>query len=199
MFFYQVVSGVKLRLLKTDLNKARENKAYLDARAESTKSELCPEMNEKLRGSVAINIRLSIRKTRLEYKQGLDATLKRLSVRQDKPLNEQNFGSIRILDNISLPILVKDLLSYGPKHPIKDNFNEVHFLAKIDKLVRTLRESGTDGEKLCENEDSAKWYAENYRETHTDRGVVKKAKFLKDNDIVAVPFDKGTGFCVMKR
>ena len=28
---------------------------------------------------------------------------------------------------------------------------------------------------------------------------MKRAKFLKDNDILAVPFDKGTEFCVMKK
>ena len=34
-------------------------------------------------------------------------------------------------------------------------------LADIDKLVRTLRESGTDGEKLCEIEASANCCSKN--------------------------------------
>ena len=46
---------------------------------------------------------------------------------------------------------------------------------------------------------SAKWYAKDVRITPADRGGVKRAKFLKDNGIVAVPFDNGTGFFVMKR
>ena len=46
---------------------------------------------------------------------------------------------------------------------------------------------------------SARWYAKNVRITPADRGGVKRAKFLKNNDIVASPFDKCTGFCVMKR
>ena len=41
---------------------------------------------------------------------------------------------------------MKDLLSYSPKHPIRDKFKKVHFLADIDKLVRLLPESWTDGE-----------------------------------------------------
>ena len=102
--------------------------------------------------SVTFNIRLSIRKITLEHKQRLHAKFKKLSLSQDRPLEDQNFDSIRTLDNTSLPTFVIDLLCYGPTHQIRDKFNEVHFLADIDKLVRTLRESGADGEKLCEIE-----------------------------------------------
>ena len=120
----------------------------------------------------------------------LDAKLKKLSVCQDRPLKEPYFDSIRILDNISLPTFVRDLHSYGPKYPIRDNFNEEHFFADIEKLIRTLRESGSEGKKLCENEAYEKWYAKNVRETPADRRNVKVARILKDNDIVAVPFDE---------
>ena len=47
--------------------------------------------------------------------------------------------------------------------------NEMHFLADVDRIVRELRENNTDGEKLCEIELSAKWYAMNVRETPMDR------------------------------
>ena len=82
---------------------------------------------------------------------------------------------------------------------MRDKFNELHFLADVDGLVRELRENNTDGEKLCEIESSAKWYANNVRETPMDRGVKKANDFLKDQKLPAVPFDKGCGFCVMKQ
>ena len=68
-------------------------------------------------------------------------------------------------------------------------------MAEIDKLDRTLRESGSDGRKLCEIEASAEWYPKNVRRTP----AAKVAKFSKENDIVVIPFDKGTGFCEMNR
>ena len=69
-----------------------------------------------------------------------------------------------------------------------------------NKLVRTLQENETDGEKLCcEIEDSTKRYAKTVTETPADRGAVKVAKFLQDHEIGAVTFDKGTGFSVMNR
>ena len=75
----------------------------------------------------------------------------------------------------------------------------MHFLADVDRLVRELRENNTDGEKLCEIESSAKWYAKNVRETPMDRVVKKANDFLKDRKLLAVPFDKVCDFCVMKQ
>ena len=71
-------------------------------------------------------------------------------------------------------------------------------MADIHKMVRTLLKSGTDVGKICQIDVSAKWYAKNVRETPANRGIVKVAKLLQDNEIVTVLFDKGTGFCVMK-
>ena len=42
-------------------------------------------------------------------------------------------------------------------------------------------------------------YAKNIRETPMNRAVKKVHDYLKANDLLAVPFDKGCGFCVMKK
>ena len=39
----------------------------------------------------------------------------------------------------------------------------------------------------------------NIRETPLDRSLAKVQKYLRDNALIAVPFDKGVGFCVMKK
>ena len=104
-----------------------------------------------------------------------------------------------VLDNIILPGFVKDLLAFGPKHPIRDKFKELHFLADIDSLKWTLRENNVQGKKLLEIEAAAKRYSKNIRETPLDRALAKVQKYLRDNALFAVPFDKGVGFCVMKK
>ena len=58
--------------------------------------------------------------------------LEKLFERQDKPLEGRNEQSVKVLDSIEAPGLVHQMLSRGPKHPIRDNFNETHFLADID-------------------------------------------------------------------
>ena len=112
---------------------------------------------------------------------------------QRKPLRKSD-TSIKTFDDIKLPIFVEEFLSYGPKHPIKDKLNELHFLANVDKLVRNLRANELEGEKLCEKEVSAKWYARNIRETPVDRAlhewwnIWKKMLFLLNLMMKAMDF-----------
>ena len=42
-------------------------------------------------------------------------------------------------------------------------------------------------------------YTKNVKHTPSDKGVERARKYLKDNGLLAVPFDKGVGFCVMKK
>ena len=87
----------------------------------------------------------------------------------------------------------------GPKHPIRDKFNETHFLADIDILLSQFQIQKTSGETFCEIEAAAKAYAKNVRQTPRDKTVEKTRKYLKDNGLLAVPFDKGVGFCIMRK
>ena len=62
-----------------------------------------------------------------------------------------------------------------------------------------LKLNNIPDEKLCEVEAAAKRYAKKVKQTPTDKFVEKARKFLKDNGLLAVPFDKGVDFCVMKK
>ena len=78
-------------------------------------------------------------------------------------------------------------------------FNEVCFLANIDSFLSELKLNIIHGEKYCEIEAAAKRYAKNVKQNPSDKGVEKASKYLNDNDLLAVPFDKVVGFCVMKK
>ena len=69
--------------------------------------------------------------------------------RHDRPLRKSSYSNVVIMDGGKHPKCVVELLLLGPKHPVRDNFDEVHFLADVDKLGRELQEKKTDGEKLC--------------------------------------------------
>ena len=72
-------------------------------------------------------------------------------------------------------------------------------MVDIDSLMRNLRESNEPGEKLFEIEAAVKLYSKNFRETPLDRTLAKVQKYLRDSALIAVPFDKGVGFYVMKK
>ena len=46
---------------------------------------------------------------------------------------------------------------------------------------------------------AAKWYTKKVCQTPRDMGIEKASKYLKNNALLAVPFDKGVGFCVRKK
>ena len=110
-----------------------------------------------------------------------------------------NERSARNLDAVNLPLWLREVLCFGPKHLVRDKFNEIHFLADIDSFLSKLKLNRILGEKLCEIEAAAKRYAKNVKQTPSDKDVEKARKCLKDNGLLAVPFDKGVGFCVMKK
>ena len=89
--------------------------------------------------------------------------LEKLSERQNEPLGGQNEQSGKVLDNIELPGWVHAVLSMGPKHPIRDKFNETHVMADIDIFVSQLKNQKTSVEILGEIEAAAKAYARKFR------------------------------------
>ena len=107
--------------------------------------------------------------------------------------------SVRVLDEVVLPIWVREVLSFGPKHPVRDKFNEIHFLVDIDSFLSELKLNRIPGEKLFDIEAAVKRYAKKVKQTPSNKDVEKARKYLKDNGLLAVPFNKGVGFCLMKK
>ena len=99
--------------------------------------------------------------------------LEKLCERQDKPLGGRIERSVKVLDKIELPEWVYEVLSMGPKHLIRDKFNETHFLADIDIFLSQLKNQKTSGETLCEIEAAANSYAKNLGQTPRDKAVEK--------------------------
>ena len=118
--------------------------------------------------------------------------LMKLTERQDRPpLGKQSEGSVKALDDNELPYWVQQVLALGSKHPVRDKFNETHFLADNDIFQSDLKNRKVPGEALCEIEAVAKAYAKRVEQTPSDKGVKKTRKYLKSNGLVAVRYDKG--------
>ena len=69
----------------------------------------------------------------------------------------------------------------------------------IDIFLSDLKNRKVPGEALCGIEAVAKAYARRLKQTPCDKGVEKARKYLKSNGLVAVQYDKGVGFCVMRK
>ena len=95
---------------------------------ENVKPELMP--------SVVSCIKREMRNHSAMVQNRLNGKLDKLSERQDRPLRNGSHRNVVIMDGRELPKFVLDILSLGPKHPVRDKFNEVHFLADVRITLR---------------------------------------------------------------
>ena len=170
----------QLKLLRKEISRVEQGRRLFEETLGQDRGILRKEVKKGQLPSNVNSIRKEMRDHSELISKRLNDKLAMLSERQDRPLrNGSHNNDVVTLDGVELPKFVLDVLLLGPRYPVRDKFNEVHFLLDVDRLDRELRENNTIGEKLCELESSAKWYAKNLRETPMDRGVKKANDFLK--------------------
>ena len=145
-------------MLRSETSAAADTHNKYDQKRAASQKVLLKNLDNYLLPSVIFGLRNRVGNHVVSSEQRLQRKLAKLSERQDKPLRSSNENTVVVLDIIK-PVLVRDLLAFGPKHPKRDKFKELHFLADIDNLIRDLRENNLPGEKLLEIEAAAKWYS----------------------------------------
>ena len=102
------------------------------------------------------------------------------------------------MDN-DLPRWAQEILSLGPKHPVRDKIKEILFLALVDTFLIQLKNWKVTGQSLCEIEASAKAYEKRVKQTLSDRGLEKALKNFKNHDLFPCHLIKMVLFCIMKK
>jgi len=116
----------------------------------------------------------------------LNKKLNWLSKQQKRPLlNVKNTVICYNLDKHP-PQYVIDTLALGPKNSIVDKFNRNEVLAELDGLLR-----------FCKDNVKTLAYIKNCQKQKPTRNILLTKKYLRENNLLAVPFDKGIGICVM--
>ena len=78
-------------------------------------------------------------KTNKKVKKNRQKMLSKLSERRDRPLGKQSESSVKALDDVKLPDWIQHVLVLGPKHRVRDKFNETDIcLSSISKIMKSL-------------------------------------------------------------
>ena len=162
-----------IKLLKQQIKRAEKGRKVFKEKQATDRSKFRQNVRPELMPSNLCRFRRDMRNHSAMVQNKLNEKLDKLSERQDRPLRNDSHSNVLIMDGLELPKFVLDVLSLRPEHPVRDKFNEVHFLADVDKHVRELPDNKTDGEKLCVIEASTKWYAKKLRKTAMVRGAKK--------------------------
>ena len=105
-------------------------------------------MREELRDNIPQkHLPTKVRPKRLECREVLESIETRhekkiqwLSLVQEKTLQTVQ-KTVESVGDMNPPQYVVSYLSFGPKHPIIDKFNEIQFLADMDQVVRDFHEN----------------------------------------------------------
>ena len=82
-----------------------------------------------------------------------------------------------------------------PSLPTSQN----HFLAAVNNFLEELNRKKTDPEIINSITANAILYNIKCRKQKCDRILKKVKSYLKVNKLLAVPFDRGVGFCLMEK
>ena len=187
-----IVQKFQRRLLKAELGKARRIFEHAINRLNDARCILKENCRVLLLPSVILFIRYHRRVTNGEISARHHKKLQELATKKEKPLRNIK-NTVRLMCDINLPQYASDLLPFGPKHPIRDNFDDMNFPADMD----LLQSQNTDTDTCNDLKAIATWYVKLAKRQSSDRALTKTVAYLKNNGLKAVPFDKGIGYCIM--
>ena len=90
------------------------------------------------------------------------------------------------MDRYEIPKFVHGVLSLRPKHTVRDKFNQVHFLADVDKSVLKLRNKKGSFRTFVKMRRPQT----GLEKAPMGKGVIKLHDYLKTKGLLGVQFDK---------
>ena len=125
--------------------------------------------------------------------------LSNLSDEQQRPLfNVKNTVVIHDLDKTP-PTYVLETLSLGPKNAVLDRFEPKDVLVELDGLLNHCKTNDVSKDTITDINVKTLNYIKKCKKMKTSRNIQMPKKYLKENDLLAIPFDKGIEICIMKK
>ena len=186
-------------LLKNELSKAKKIQVTHINVIETKRSALRDVVPEDLIPSIILYTRQSVKSTRANVQKTHRHKLQALAKEQQRPLFDVH-DTVRICDNdIAPPRYVLDTLALGPKNAVLDKFDPKDTLAQIDALLFNCKKGKVSEDIMNDINVETFKYIKACSSQKPPRNLIMTQRYLKQNDLLAVPFDKGVGICLMKR
>ena len=153
-------------------------------------------LTSKLLPSVLLFTRVTLYNTRKNVEATHTKKLENLSKEQGRPLfNLHHTVKLFELDIVP-PKHVLDTLALGPKNPVLEKSDWKAMLVEIDLLLNHLQEQNVSNETISDINIAAI----NYRcsKQSIPRNLIMTKKYIEKHNLLAVPFDKGNGICLIK-
>ena len=80
-----------------------------------------------------------------------------------------------------------------------EKFNQNDVLTELDSFLKFCREKELNEDLITDINVKTLAYIRNCKKQKSSRNIQMTKRYLKENDLVAIPFNKGVGICLMKR
>ena len=198
-FDENTVHNFQRQLLNKELIRAKEDLRNNENQLSKKREEIKNTVPDKCIPSIVIhtrNVRVTIRREQLKTHA---RKLANLSEEQERPLfNVKNTVVVSDLDK-SPPKYVLETLSLGPKNAVLDRFEPKDILVELDGLLNHCKRNNVPKDTITDINIKTLNYIKKCKKMKASRNIQMTKKYLKDNDLLAVPFDKGIGICIMKK
>ena len=87
----------------------------------------------------------------------------------------------------------------GPRHPVLSKFDSKDVLVELDNFLNYCDKKGISDKVTTEININTFNYIKQCKKQKTPKHVLLTKPFLKKYELIAVPFDKGIDFCLMKQ
>ena len=189
----------QLNLLRKELYGAKTDLETSNGKLETKRSVVKERIGEAILPSVALHTRLWCRNIRRKIKSGHDKKLLNLSEEQQRLLfNVKNTVVLHGLEE-QPPNYVMETLSLGPKNAVLEKFNPHDVLVELDDVLRHCKDNGVTEDVISDINMKTIGYIKKCKKQKSSRNVAATKRYLKEKKLLAIPFDKGVGICVMKK
>ena len=138
-------------------------------------------------------------KTHNEQTRAHNKKLKSLSVEQEQPLFSVDNTVVTYELDHPPPEFVMKTLALGPKNAVLDKFDPKDILAELDGLLNHCKKNKISNDTITDINVKTLTYIKKCKRMKSSRNVDMTKKYLKENNLLAIPFDKGIGICIMKK
>ena len=92
-----------------------------------------------------------------------------------------------------------ETLSLGPRNAVLDRFEQKDVLAELDKFLSYCKEKKVSEETITDINLKTLNYIKRAKKMKSSRNILLTKKYLKENNLLANPFDTCVRICIMKQ
>ena len=160
----------------------------------TVRNELKDLVGYKYLPSIILHSRLDLKELRFNQSNKLNTKLNRLSKEQDRPFFNVENTVICYNLNYQPPKYVFETLAVSPRNSILTKFDKSEMLAEVDKLLKFCKAKEISDEIMTDINVKTLTYIKNCNKQKNPRNIQMTCRYLKENKLVAIPFDKASVF-----